>query len=119
MTSKPRTLAQTLTRVLYVNLMAACLAAAAVMVLSMQGDPTPSVTTVDPDSPAGVIDRYTAGNVELAEGARCWTGEAPEGVEPRHAVVSLPGKGAEVVPAKVGLAIWLDGAPGTLHAFCR
>jgi hypothetical protein len=49
----------------------------------------------------------------------CWTGPAPAGVEPAHAVVTLPGKVARVVRAEVGFGIWLDHDPGVLHAFCR
>ncbi len=57
----------------------------------------------------------------------CWTGQAPPGVEARHAVVMLPGQPARLVPAGVGFDIWLgpdgksgtgDERPGTLYAFC-
>jgi hypothetical protein len=49
----------------------------------------------------------------------CWSGAAPAGVEPTHAVVTLPGQVARRVPAGVGYGIWLDHDPGVLHAFCR
>lgn len=58
----------------------------------------------------------------------CWSGIAPQGRPvPRHAVVSLPGRPAALVSARVGFSIWLgpDGVAGTgderagiLHAFC-
>ena len=49
----------------------------------------------------------------------CWSGPAPTGAEPEHAVVTLPGQVARVVRAEVGFGIWLDHDPGVLHAFCR
>ena len=57
----------------------------------------------------------------------CWTGDAPAGALPQHAVVTLPGRAPSYVSADVGFAIWLgpDGVPGTgderagvLTAFC-
>lgn len=58
----------------------------------------------------------------LVTGHDCWTDEAPAGAVPGHAVVTLPGTDhrarPHVVPADVGFGIWLDGDPGTLHAFC-
>ncbi len=57
----------------------------------------------------------------LVESHDCWSGPSPYGdtVIPGHAVVTRPGGSARYVSSKVGFAIWLDGAPGTLHAFCR
>jgi hypothetical protein len=49
----------------------------------------------------------------------CWTSKAPEGVIPGHAIVTLPGDVARYTDADTGFGIWLDGNPGTLHAFCR
>ena len=49
----------------------------------------------------------------------CWSGAAPAGVEPTHAVVTLPGRAARLVRAEVGYGIWLEDDPGVLHAFCR
>ena len=50
----------------------------------------------------------------------CWTGAAPEpDLIPGHAVVTLPGSRTAYVDSAVGFHIWLDGKPGTLHAFCR
>lgn len=55
----------------------------------------------------------------IVERHDCWSGAAPAGVEPTHAVVTLPGQVARRVPADVGYGIWLDHDPGVLHAFCR
>jgi zona occludens toxin (predicted ATPase) len=50
----------------------------------------------------------------------CWTGAGPIGVTPGHAVVRLPNDiEPSYVDAKVGFAIWLDGKPGDIIAFCR
>ena len=48
----------------------------------------------------------------------CWTGDAPAGADPTRAVVTLPGGEPRLVRAQVGFGMWLDGDPGTLHAFC-
>jgi len=48
----------------------------------------------------------------------CWTGQAPAGVTPSHAVVTLPDAEPALVAAEVGFGIWLDGDPGVLHGFC-
>lgn len=55
----------------------------------------------------------------LVAGHDCWSGAAPAGAEPHHAVVTRPGGRARVVAARVGFGIWLGDAPGVLHAFCR
>lgn len=56
---------------------------------------------------------------ELITDHQCWTGAAPDpDVIPGHAVVTLPGAFPELVPSAVGFGIWLEGDPGTLHAFC-
>ncbi len=50
----------------------------------------------------------------------CWTSSDrhdPNQI-PGHAVVTLPDRAQHYVDAKVGFAIWLDGKPGELHAFC-
>lgn len=61
-----------------------------------------------------------ADRVEQLVGAHdCWTGAAPADVVPRRAVVTLPGHRSAVVDAEVGFEIWLEDAPGELHAFCR
>ena len=49
---------------------------------------------------------------------RCWNGDAPAGVVPTHALVTLPGKQPALVAADVGYGIWMDGAAGQLHGFC-
>lgn len=57
----------------------------------------------------------------------CWTGPAPGAVTPSRAVVSLPGRTAEVTDSEVGFELWLgpdreagtgDERAGKLHAFC-
>jgi hypothetical protein len=55
---------------------------------------------------------------ELIAKRDCWTGRAPENTIPGHAIVTLPGTEPAMVKADVGFGIWLDGDPGTLHAFC-
>ena len=77
-------------------------------------------------SPAhGVLDTSGAHAQHLTRAERivarhdCWTGAAPAGVEPTHAVVTMPGQVARRVRAEVGYGIWLDHDPGVLHAFCR
>jgi hypothetical protein len=77
------------------------------------------------ETPASVADDHVRNHdhpsrVErLMERHSCWSGEGPPGVIPGRAIVSAPGGRAEVVPADVGFGIWLDGEPGSLHAFCR
>jgi hypothetical protein len=56
--------------------------------------------------------------IQLFTRNHCWQGEAPAGVVPGHAVVTLPGAMPALVPADVGYGIWIDGDPGELHAFC-
>ena len=70
-------------------------------------------------TPAPTVDDGSDRVTRLVERHDCWTGEAPGGVIPGHAVVTLPGERAALVPAEVGFGIWLDGDPGRLHAFCR
>jgi hypothetical protein len=70
-------------------------------------------------TPAPVSEQGADRATRLVERRDCWTGEAPAGVVPGHAVVTLPGERAALVPAEVGFGIWLDGDPGRLHAFCR
>lgn len=62
---------------------------------------------------------WAARAAELVAENDCWTGEAPADVIPGHAVVTTPGRPPHLAPAARGFAIWLDGAPGTLHAFCK
>ena len=62
--------------------------------------PAPERTAVDV-----LLDRYDC--------------DLPEGTIPGHAVVTLPNQSASYMHADVGFAIWEDGAPGTLHAFCE
>lgn len=54
----------------------------------------------------------------LIEQHGCWTGEAPEDTIPGTAIVTLPGRGAERLPADVGFRIWQGERDGELHAFC-
>jgi hypothetical protein len=56
--------------------------------------------------------------VKLFQEKGCWNGEAPPGVVPTHALVTLPGAEPALVAADVGYSIWLEGDPGELHAFC-
>ena len=69
-------------------------------------------------TPAPVADDGSDRVTRLVDRHDCWTGAGPEGVIPGHAVVTLPGERAALVPAEVGFGIWLDGDPGHLHAFC-
>jgi hypothetical protein len=80
---------------------------------------------VDPIVPAPGMPTTRAEVLVIEHG--CWSHEAPEGVEARHAVVQLPGRDAELVPARVGFELWLgadgvpasgDERPGLLFAFC-
>jgi hypothetical protein len=56
--------------------------------------------------------------VKLFQEKGCWNGEAPPGVVPTHALVTLPGAEPALVAADVGYSIWLEGDPGELHGFC-
>jgi len=55
---------------------------------------------------------------DLLDSNHCWTGKAPAGVFPHHAIVTLPGKAPALVPSRVGFAIWQHDRAGTLHGFC-
>lgn len=56
---------------------------------------------------------------ELIADHDCWSGAAPDPtVIPGHAVVTLPGEEPALLPADIGFEIWLEGRPGTVHAFC-
>ena len=48
----------------------------------------------------------------------CWTGTAPAGVTPTHAVVTMPGDRTRRMSAQVGFDIWVGDHAGVLHAFC-
>lgn len=89
---------------------AAVVTAAAVTCLSWQPVDVERATTAAAPSRASVlIARHD-----------CWTGAAPDPkLIPGHAVVTLPGSRTAYVGSAVGFHIWLDGKPGTLHAFCR
>jgi hypothetical protein len=55
----------------------------------------------------------------LVRDHHCWVGQAPPGTGvPSRAVVTLPGDDPRLAPSRVGFGIWLQGRPGTLHAFC-
>lgn len=98
-----------------VRLVAALAGATVVIVVAMAT--LPQFTNNNHDvrgASAGPTDRV----VRLISHHHCWTGTAPKDVIPGHAVVTLPGHRARLVPADRGFAIWLDGAPGVLHAFC-
>lgn len=54
----------------------------------------------------------------LIEKHECWADDdKPSDVIPGHAVVTRDGD-TRLVDAELGFSIWLDGAPGRLHAFC-
>lgn len=118
------------------------LVAAIVLVVALQKDPTlpraaapadptgtPS-TAVPSHDPAQRAERkarqqrqreqarIAAHTQELLTDHGCWSGQAPAGAVPGHAVVTLPGAEPTLVPADVGYGIWLDGDPGELHGFC-
>lgn len=100
-------------RTVLVTLLRCAVAAAALL--------TPQVVPPAAERGSAVAqpDRPSMSRVErLVARHDCWTGDAPTGAEPTHAVVTLPGSGAERTSARTGFDIWLDGAPGVLHAFC-
>lgn len=77
--------------------------------------------TSGPVDPAPSMDRLDPAQVQadrLIAESDCWTGEAPTGVVPGHAVVARPGGMPRLVSADVGFGVWLDGDPGTVYAFC-
>ena len=117
------------------------LAAAIVLVVALHDDPTasrpaeaapaePVPTVPAPAAPSPSAQRDKALQklakkaktqalvVKLFQKHRCWKGEAPAGIVPAHALVTLPGQPPAVVAADVGYGIWLDGDPGELHGFC-
>ena len=110
-----RSLTATVRTVLLRNLLAAAAAVSAAWVVSatLVGGLAPATVVA---VPAGV-ERPTPAE-RLVAAHDCWTDDAPAGVVPGHAVVTLPGAHPRVVPADVGFGIRLDGDPGTLHAFC-
>jgi hypothetical protein len=92
-----------------------------------QPDPTtlaPVTPTVDPAVQSRAEARQAAKAARTARTSRlfrhhgCWNGEAPAGVVPTHALVTLPGEQPALVAADVGYGIWLDGDTGQLHGFC-
>jgi hypothetical protein len=98
---------------------------------SAEPGPKPDPTTLAPAAPSvdpAVQSRADARRAaKAARAARtsllfrqngCWNGEAPAGVVPTHALVTLPGKEPALVAADVGFGIWIDGAAGQLHGFC-
>ena len=98
-----------------IRLVAALVGAALVVVVAMATVPELRDDGLDARGAASpATDRVG----RLISGHDCWTGTAPQGVIPGHAVVTSPGHRARLVDAGVGFAIWLDGAPGVLHAFC-
>lgn len=68
-------------------------------------------------APAAVVGSQRV--AQLVRQHQCWTGAAPDpAVEPGHAVVTRADGKVRYVDARRGFAIWLEGSPGTLHAFC-
>jgi hypothetical protein len=66
----------------------------------------------EPAAPAERLER-------IIDRHDCYTGEAPDpNMIPEFAIVSTAKRGPHLVPSAVGFGIWLDGDPGTLHAFC-
>lgn len=109
-----RSLPATVRTVLLRNLLAAAGAVGAwAVTVSLVGGLAPATVVTVPSG----VERPSAAE-RLAAAHDCWTDDAPAGVVPAHAVVTLPGDRPRVVPADVGFGIWLDGDPGTLHAFC-
>lgn len=87
---------------------------AAAALLALQLIPAPGVLGSTTSAPEQEVSRAE----RLVVRHDCWTGAAPEGVEPTHAVISRPGGTARRVAARVGFGIWLDGDPGLIHGFC-
>ncbi len=82
--------------------------------LSAPTDPAPISPLTPAATPAAVL-RVD----ELIAAHDCWSGDAPDPtVIPGKAVVTLPGAEPALLPADVGFEIWLEGRPGTVHAFC-
>jgi hypothetical protein len=118
-----------------VGLSALAAAVALVIVLTTDWTPSSSATpepgsaaTATPTAPPTVDARTARAQAKRAERAAavlrllrangCWSGAAPAGTTPTHAVVTLPGHRAALVDADVGFGIWLEGDPGELHGFC-
>jgi hypothetical protein len=84
----------------------------------------PAPPTVDPAAQSRAQARLAAKAAQAARTVRlfrqhgCWSGEAPAGAVPTHALVTLPGEQPALVAADVGYGIWLDGDAGQLHGFC-
>lgn len=76
----------------------------------------PASLALEPGSPARA-DQVVA---RLVRQHHCWTEAAPPGAGiPSRALVTLPGERTRLMPARVGFDIWLRGAKGHVHAFCR
>src|SRR6476661_1830785 len=88
--------------------------AAAGTVLAMSATPGHGVLDT-----SGLHAQHPTRAERIVAAHHCWSGEAPTGVEPAHAVVTRPGQQPRLVRAEVGYGIWLDHDPGVLHAFCR
>ncbi len=120
----PRSAPRTLTRALLRALVVPCVftgALAASVGLSHAAGLVDTVEVVQAREEAASRQVAADRVAVLVESHDCWTGPSPHGddVIPGHAVVALPGGAPRLLSSRVGFAIWLDGRPGTLHAFCR
>ncbi|MFC7496837.1 MULTISPECIES: hypothetical protein [unclassified Nocardioides] len=89
-----------------------------VLALQVQPAPKDEVRVEPPTSRAASASAGASLVEQLLARHHCWTGPAPGGAPPRHALVSRDGQRPALHPADVGFGIWLDGMPGVLHAFC-
>lgn len=83
------------------------------------------LAAIDEQHPSGPPRPTAAGSpAELVERYGCWTGDAPEGVEPRHAVVTWPGRvtpsygGRRTVQAALAHLFEGKWRGIVVHAFC-
>lgn len=80
----------------------------------------PASVPSQPSEQTATAARLAERTEALAERNHCWTeSTAPQDVVPSKALVTLGEGGPHVVKADIGYDIWLEGRPGTLHAFCR
>lgn len=127
MTRKPVTIKSVAIKAAVKTIVAFCLAASALMLVSIEAS-TNAPGTVIPGATDGNYGRPNAEGspIDLVEKNKCWTGEAPAGVTvPGHVVARLEGESlSKVYGAKVvgqALEQIFEGKDHgiTVHGFCR